>query len=449
MTNDKISGEPTRVPDSKAYPPWWDDEKVRVRRAAEQVGQIVDQLGKVGPVEVVVARPKDDGGLAEEVAADRTDWGDMVYMLRKGRILVRDADLARVQEAVGGLRVLPDGINGLTVLETNEPALQVLARIDAALGTGIAFPDHVVHVTAVGSGGGACPATEPLVTAATGPHPTRPWHHDCSGAGIQVSVVDTGFDPKLAASTPWLHGVDGEPESYDPDHLGPYAGHGTFAAGVIRLMAPQSGVYVHSFLPHGGAIFESDMVAALQRALADHPDVVSMSAGTYTRGDLGMLAFRVLWENFAPKGCVLVAAAGNEGDRKPFFPAADWYAVGVGALDPDGGRAAYSNFGRWIDCYALGTEHINAFPYGTYDYEQAPMKGQSAKFDHGLATWSGTSFATPLVAGVIAARMTWSGENGQQAAQSVLALARNNAAVAIGAVVQPWMACRPEWGCGT
>ena len=85
-----------------------------------------------------------------------------------------------------------------------------------------------------------------------------------------------------------------------------------------------------------------------------------MSAGTYTRGDLGMLAFRVLWENFAPKGCVLVAAAGNEGDRKPFFPAADWYAVGVGALDPDGGRAAYSNFGRWIDCYALGTEHINA-----------------------------------------------------------------------------------------
>jgi subtilisin family serine protease len=446
---DVTSGDPTRSPESKVYPAWWPDEKIRVQRAADQVTEIVEQLSKTGPVEVVVSRQGDDGGLVEEVAPDRSDWGDMIYMMRRGRILVRDADVARVREAVGGLTPLPDGINGLTVLETAEPTLRMLSRIDAAVGTGVAFPDHVVHVAPGGGGGGACPATEPLVTAATEPHPIRPWHHDCSGAGILVSVVDTGFDPELAKRTSWLQGVAGEPEHYDPDHLGPYAGHGTYAAGVIRLMAPESGVYVHSFLPHGGAIFESDIVAALQRALADHPDVVSMSAGTYTRGDLGMLAFRVLWENFAPKGCVLVAAAGNEGDRKPFFPAADWYAVGVGALDPDGGRAAYSNFGRWVDCYALGTEHINAFPYGTYDYQQEPLKGQHATFDHGLALWSGTSFATPLVAGVIAARMTWSGENGEQAAQSVLALARNNAAVAIGAVVQPWMACRPEWGCGT
>lgn len=440
-------GDITWSADSGPYPPWWPDEKVRVERAGDQVAAIVTALGGDEIVGVVVPKVT-DAGLTETLAGRPDDYGDMIYMLRRGRILARDADVERIREVVSVTDV-GDGIAGLTVLELagTQDVLTALDQIDRRWGSGLAFPDHVVHVTPGGGGGGACPATEPLPTSAVDPHPTRHVHRPCTGAGIHVAVVDTGFDPELAKRTPWLQGVDGGPEKYDPAHLGPYAGHGTFAAGVVRLMAPETSVFVHAFLPDGGAIFESDIVAALHRALGTYPDVVSMSAGTYTRGDQGMLAFRVLWENYAPKGCVLVAAAGNEGDRKPFFPAADWYAVGVGALDPDGSLAAYSNRGRWVDCYALGTEHVNAFPYGTYDYRQAPLVGQHADFDHGLAMWSGTSFSTPLVAGVIAARMTWSGENGRQAARSVLRLARENAAVGIGAVVHPWMACKPDWSC--
>ncbi len=435
--NDELAQGKDRV-----YPPWWKEDEVHRARAADQVSGIVRALGGTDVVGVASQRHDAERGPVEFEATKSDDFGDMAYLFRKERILVRDTDLGRVREVLPDTKIAPDGIDGLTtlVLPSGWSTLETLDRVDKALGAGVVYPDHVVHVTIQGAG--ACPATEPLPTSATDPFPTVETDPECSGIGIEVAVVDTGFDPKLAGATPWLQGVDGEAERYDPSALGPYAGHGTFAAGVLRARAPKCGVFVHSFLPNGGAIFESDIIAALRRALARYPDVVSMSAGTFSRGDLGMLGFRVLWEKFAPKGCVLVAAAGNNGTRKPFFPAADTYAVGVGALDADGRLAAYSNRGRWVDCFALGSEHVNAFPKGRYVYEQAPLSGTDADFTTGTALWSGTSFATPLVAGVITARMTWSGENGQQAAQAVLAQARANARVGIGAVVEPRMGHR-------
>ena len=247
----------------------------------------------------------------------------------------------------------------------------------------------------------------------------------------------------MVAAHSWLAGITGDPELATVGH---YRGHGTFVAGVVRAMAPRAQIHVEALLYVGGAILESDLASRLGAALDTMPDIISMSAGTTTRGGQPLLGLEVFWEErlSKTKGTVLVCAAGNDGNRGPFNPATMPWTVSVGALDADGKRAGYSNFGSWVDVYARGSDIVNAYPRGLYKYQEPPLAGQSANFITGMANWSGTSFSTPLVSGLIAARMSWSGESAREAADALLELARVNATPGVGKVLEEGMACRPD-----
>jgi subtilisin family serine protease len=275
-----------------------------------------------------------------------------------------------------------------------------------------------------------------------------------AGRGIRVLVVDTGLDA-AATGLPWMSQVTGDP---DPGivlgnpagdrTIQRYAGHGTFIAGVIRAMAPAAEVIVRAGIPAPvpghqhppGTAWESELAKSLEKYLfLDSPDVINLSAGTYADQAGGPMVLNAFHDEVLRrcKGVVLVAAAGNDGGRRPFWPAAAPWAVGVGALAADHrGRAGFSNFGGWVDVYSPGERLVNAFPAGRYTYDEPPFRGTTEVF-RGLARWSGTSFAAPVVAGLIAARMSRTGENGRTAARALLKRARRRALPGVGAILLP------------
>lgn len=333
-----------------------------------------------------------------------------------------------VQERVGLSRrlTLP---SRLQPAPDGKDLLATLAEIDAdpEFGPGFATPNHLVHICGKGT---ICPATEPTETGFDAPWPPEHPADPQAGAGVSVVVVDTGYDAQENAADaqgvrpwPWLDNapaVDGDPEPgglRDPASglLRPYAGHGTFVAGVIRATAPACTVKVLNLLVDpavpGGGVFEAQLVDRLYDALdlADLPHLINLSAGCPTRLNLPSRSFEDWRADLVARGdpdLVLVAAAGNNSSPWGFWPASFDWATGVGSLDHDGQVSSFSNWGDSVDAFAPGRNVVNAFPDGTYVCHEAPHRGETRIFSTGRARWSGTSFSAPVVTGLIAAELS-------------------------------------------
>ena len=389
-----------------------------------------------------------------EVKPARNDDGvDHLYV--EGQILVRADHLDRVLEILGPTterdlrRDEPERlqrvIGGVALLILADPwptVHEALAEIDRHLGRGIATPDHVL--TVAGGTGSICPATEPQPAYADAePYPSV--RDDHGGAGVLIYVADTGLLAGADQAHPWLSGVQADDVDPLPAKLAggvqpipAYTGHGTFVAGVMRTMAPAAEIVVSNAFSIAGSHLESDLVTRLEDELRRGVDIFHLSIAARSRHDLPLIAFRE-WLNrlHQTKGAICIAPAGNDGHRRPNWPAAFPGVIAVGALGSDWhGRASFSNFGGWVDVYAPGRDLVNAYATGTYTCHVAPYSGQTREF-YGMAKWSGTSFSTPIVTGLIAARMSRTGENAAQAAAALLAEARSQAIPGVGPVLLP------------
>jgi subtilisin family serine protease len=241
----------------------------------------------------------------------------------------------------------------------------------------------------------------------------------------KIAVLDTGLDPSALPLHPGLAArLMAEPGDQENPVLadGDFAeegGHATFIAGIVMRVAPRTRIRQVKVLDPMGVGDDGTIAVGLARASAP---VIDLSLGGYTHDDAPPVALGVALARHTGDDVVAVAAAGNHGQDRPFWPAAFKHVVSVGAMDwSDGGwqLAPFSNYGWWVDVYAPGVEVRSTYLNGVW---QLPNETVAVPI-HGYAWWSGTSFAAPQVASLIAKAIPRAG-SARRAAYAVLARAR-------------------------
>ena len=211
-------------------------------------------------------------------------------------------------------------------------------------------------------------------------------HSNNKGNGVKVAIIDTGID----ISHPDLNVQGGiscvsYTTSWDDDN-----GHGSHVAGIVAALdnttgvigvAPEAGLYAVKVLDGSGTGNWSNVMAGIDWAIDNGMQVINMSIG----GLSGSTALETACNDAWNAGIILVAAAGNnDAAGTVLYPAKYNSVIAVGATDDTNTVAGFSDIGSELELAAPG---VNI--YSTY-------KGAS------YATMSGTSMASPHVAGAAA-----------------------------------------------
>ncbi|MFD1424616.1 S8 family peptidase [Laceyella tengchongensis] len=206
------------------------------------------------------------------------------------------------------------------------------------------------------------------------------------GSGAKIAIVDTGVQsnhPDLAGKVVggWDF-VDNDSTPQDGN------GHGTHCAGIAAAVtnnstgiagtAPKASILAVRVLNNSGSGTWTAVANGITYAADQGADVISLSLGG-TVGNSGLQqAVDYAWS----KGSVVVAAAGNAGTTAPNYPAYYSNAIAVASTDQNDNKSSFSTYGSWVDVAAPGSSIYSTYPTSTY------------------ASLSGTSMATPHVAGV-------------------------------------------------
>lgn len=251
--------------------------------------------------------------------------------------------------------------------------------------------------------------------------PTAWERFDTRGAGVRVAVLDTGVDATHPDVD--LHTTDPS----DPTYPGGWTefnaiglavdgstptdshGHGTHVSGTLAGgddsgtaigVAPDATLLVGKVLGDDGTATFFQIVAGMQWAVESDADVLSMSLGATGHHPEFVRPVRTA----ETAGVVVVAASGNDGPGRSVSPGNVFEVVSVGAVDDDGVTAEFSSNEEIETGETWGDAASPGWPE-TYPVPRVAAPGvdvQSSLPGGEYGTASGTSMATPHVAGTVA-----------------------------------------------
>jgi aqualysin 1 len=210
--------------------------------------------------------------------------------------------------------------------------------------------------------------------------------YNVTGSGVHAYIIDTGIRVTHAEiSGRAVHGFDSIGDGQNGNDCN---GHGTHVSGTVGGttygVAKQVSLTAVRVLDCGGSGSYDGVIAGIDWVTANRilPAVANMSLG----GGASQAVDDAVTASVA-SGVVYAIAAGNSSaDACGYSPARTPNAITVGATESNDGRASYSNYGTCLDIFAPGSAVTSAWNSS----------------DTATNTISGTSMATPHVAGAVA-----------------------------------------------
>lgn len=215
------------------------------------------------------------------------------------------------------------------------------------------------------------------------------WEKGEKGEGIVVAILDTGIDlghPDLRDKVAGGINCVDKGATVDDDN-----GHGTHVAGIITGMAPEAKLLICKVLDGEGSGSYHSIIQGIKYASqwrgskGERVRVINMSlGGSYNDPKM----YKAILEA-AAEGILIAVASGNEGDANPEtfeygYPALYQECITVAACDENMKLAGFSNEHLQVDIIAAGVNVKSTYPKSKY------------------AVLSGTSMATPHIAGALA-----------------------------------------------
>lgn len=223
------------------------------------------------------------------------------------------------------------------------------------------------------------------------------WEKGYAGAKVKMAIFDTG----IRADHPHFRNIKERTNWTNEDTLNDNLGHGTFVAGVIAGVdaeclgfAPDTEIYAFRVFTDAQVSYTSWFLDAFNYAIATNMDVLNLSIGGPDYLDLPFV--EKVWEITA-NNIIMVSAIGNDG---PLYgtlnnPADQSDVIGVGGIDYSDHIASFSSRGMstWEMPHGYGRVKPDVVAYG--------RDIMGSKISTGCKSLSGTSVASPVVAGMV------------------------------------------------